>query len=340
MNILLNGVGRIGKSILRILESDANLNIVAINELNTNIKNIAYSINYDSTYGKLNDKYSYDENSIFNSKNKIIILNQTLEDIDYSNIDIIIDASGSKINKDVLDKLPVKAIFLTHPNKEADINVILGVNEEKLEDKKIISTSSCNATALMPILKDIDQKFGIQRGDIVTIHPLLNHQKTLDSNCVGSSDRAIECNFEFGRSATQNIIPSKTTTIEACSFVETQFNHDLISSSSLRVPTSTVGVINLTIQTKEKITQEIVIGFIKELINTQKSKIYQLNSEELVSSDFQCEEYTTIIDERYIQVIGENQLKLIIWYDNEYGYASKVVDIINYKLFCKYMIKS
>jgi len=340
LNILLNGVGRIGKSILRILESDDILHIVAINELNTNIKNIAYSINYDSTYGKINDKYSYDEDSIFNSKNKIIILNQTLENIDYSNIDIIIDASGSKINKDILNKLPVKAIFLTHPNKEADINAILGVNEEKIKDKKIISTSSCNATALMPILKDIDQKFGIQQGDIVTIHPLLNHQKTLDSNCVGSSDREVKCNFEFGRSATQNIIPSKTTTIEACSFVEAQFNHTLISSSSLRVPTPTVGVINLTIQTKGKITKEIVIEFIKELINTQKSKIYQLNNEELVSSDFQSEEYTTIIDERYIQVIGENQLKLIIWYDNEYGYASKVVDIIHYKLFCKYMLKS
>ena len=340
MNILLNGVGRIGKSILRILESDDNLHIVAINELNRNIKNIAYTINYDSTYGKIDDPYSFNENQIFNSKNKIKIFNQDLKDIDYSDIDIIIDASGSKIDKDLLQNLAVEAIFLTHPNKDADINVILGVNETKLQDQKIISTSSCNATALMPILKEIDDKFIIKRGDLVTIHPLLNHQKTLDSNCVSSSDRAIECNFEFGRSATQNIIPSKTTTIEACSFIDSKFNHQLISSSSLRVPTPTVGVINLTLQTQKTITQESIINFIKQLTQTQKSKIFLLNEEELVSSDFQQEEYTTIIDKRYIQVVGDKQLKLIIWYDNEYGYASKVVDIINYKLFCKYMVKS
>ena len=108
----------------------------------------------------------------------------------------------------------MKNIFITHPTKKADINVILGVNEDKLNanTQKIISTSSCNATAILPILKLIDKHKKIEYGDIITIHPLLNHQKVLDSGCVSSIDRSIECNLEFGRSATQNIISSKTTT--------------------------------------------------------------------------------------------------------------------------------
>lgn len=331
MNILLNGVGRIGKSILRILEDQNDFSIVAINELNTNIKNIAYSINYDSTYGSIDDKYTYNKSILTNTKNTIHIYNKNLTQIDYSNIDIIIDASGAKIAINMLEKLPVKAIFLTHPNKDANINVVLGANEGELTKKeKVISTSSCNATALLPLLSLLDGNFHLKNADIVTIHPLLNHQKTLDSNCVGSSDRGIDCNFEFGRSATQNIIPSKTTTIEACSYVNEKFNHQLISSSSLRVPTPTVGVINLCATFEKTIDKQQIKTVLQNFQDTQKYPILKINNEELVSSDFQKETYTTIVDGRYLDVINNNQLKTIIWYDNEYGYASKVVDIIKH----------
>jgi len=327
----LNGVGRIGKSILRILEDQNDFSIVAINELNTNIKNIAYSINYDSTYGSIDDKYTYNKSILTNTKNTIHIYNTNLTQIDYSNIDIIIDASGAKIAIDILEKLPVKAVFLTHPNKDAHINVVLGANEGKLTKKeKVISTSSCNATALLPLLSLLDENFHLTNADIVTIHPLLNHQKTLDSNCVGSSDRGIDCNFEFGRSATQNIIPSKTTTIEACSYVNKRFNHQLISSSSLRVPTPTVGVINLCATFEKIIDKQQIERVLQNFQNTQKYPILKINNEELVSSDFQKETYTTIVDGRYLDVINNTQLKTIVWYDNEYGYASKVVDIIKH----------
>ena len=331
--LLLNGAGRIGKAVLKQLLENKDFEIVIINDINPYIENIVYSINYDSTYGKLDDKFKIvEDNYIQNSKSKIKITHfNSLDKIDLTNIDIIIDSSGKKEDINLLKQLPVSAIFLTHPNKNADINVILGANEEKLNPSihKIISTSSCNATALLPALKLINENKEILCGDIVTIHPLLNHQRVLDGSFVGSATRDVECNFEFGRSSTQNIIPNKTTTITACSYVLEKFNKELISSNSLRVPTDTVGAINVTLFTKQSSTKNEIIELFKEYEKTQKFPIVLNNIEPLVSSDFKKERFTTIVDFRYLEV-KNNMIKLLLWYDNEWGYASKVVEILNY----------
>lgn len=271
--LLLNGAGRIGKAVLKQLLENKDFEIVIINDINPYIENIVYSINYDSTYGKLDDKFKIvEDNYIQNSKSKIKITHfNSLDKIDLTNIDIIIDSSGKKEDINLLKQLPISAIFLTHPNKNADINVILGANEKKLNPSihKIISTSSCNATALLPALKLINDNKEILCGDIVTIHPLLNHQRVLDGSFVGSATRDVECNFEFGRSSTQNIIPNKTTTITACSYVLEKFNKELISSNSLRVPTDTVGAINVTLFTKQSSTKNEIIELFKEYEKTQ-----------------------------------------------------------------------
>ena len=331
--LLLNGAGRIGKAVLKQLLENKDFEIVIINDINPYIENIVYSINYDSTYGKLEDKFKIvEDNYIQNSKSKIKITHfNSLDKIDLTNIDIIIDSSGKKEDINLLKQLPVSAIFLTHPNKNADINVILGANEEKLNPSihKIISTSSCNATALLPALKLINDNKEILCGDIVTIHPLLNHQRVLDGSFVGSATRDVECNFEFGRSSTQNIIPNKTTTITACSYVLEKFNKELISSNSLRVPTDTVGAINVTLFTKQSSTKNEIIELFKEYEKTQKFPIVLNNIEPLVSSDFKKERFTTIVDFRYLEV-KNNMIKLLLWYDNEWGYASKVVEILKY----------
>jgi len=332
MNILLNGVGRIGKSIIRQSLNNSNFNIVAINELNTNIENIAYSINYDTTYGNISDKFKVKGNYLINKTETIEVSNYSslvyFKDLD---IDYIIDASGSKVDTNELKLLDVKAIFLTHPNKTADINVILGVNEYKVSSSdKVISTSSCNATALLPILKLIDDNYTIKYGDISTIHPLLNHQKVLDSSCVGSFNREVDCNYEFGRSSLGNIIPSKTTTVDACSYVQNNINTDILSSSSLRVPTDTVGVINVTLFVEKDCTKEQFISLCENYTKNQKFNIILNSYQPLVSSDFKKEKFTTIIDHRYTDVKQNNMIKLVLWYDNEWGYASKVIDIVEY----------
>ncbi len=331
--ILLNGVGRIGKAILRIVNSSDILEIVAINELNQNIDNIAYFINYDSTYGRFEDIFKVKNNTIHNSNSIIKILNyNSLQDINLKSldIDIIIDASGAKVDIENLRNLNCKAIFLTHPNKNADINIILGVNETNFDSTqhKIISTSSCNATALLPILKLINDNYNIEYGDVTTIHPLLNHQKVLDSACIGSQNRDVECNFEFGRSSLSNIIPSQTTTIDACSYIIPSINSSILSSSSLRVPTDTVGVINVTLIVKKLVTKEKLLDLCTAYEKNQKFDILLNNHCPLVSSDFKAQNFTTILDHRFTDVKMNKMIKLVIWYDNEWGYASKVVDIV------------
>ena len=328
--VLLNGAGRIGKAVLKQLLNTDNVEVVTINEINPSIENIVYSVNYDSTYGKLDDKFKVvDNNFIKNQKSKIKITNiKNISELDLNSIDILIDSSGQKANIEELKSLNVKKIILTHPQKDADINIILGVNEDKLDltKHKIISTSSCNATALLPALKLIDEKKNIVCGDIVTIHPLLNHQRVLDGSFVQSATRDVDLNFEFGRSSTQNIIPSKTTTIKACSYVLNKFNSDLISSNSLRVPTDTVGAINVTLFTKDISSKDEITKLFMNFENNQKFPIVLNNFEALVSSDFKKENYTTIIDHRFLEV-KNNMIKLLLWYDNEWGYASKVIEI-------------
>lgn len=162
IKVLLNGAGRVGKAVLKQLLEHKKFEITIINDINPYIENLVYSINYDSTYGKLADKFKIIENNfIKNSTSKIKITNvDSLNKIDLKDIDIIIDSSGKKEDINLLKQLPVNAVFLTHPNKDADINVILGANEKELNptSHKIISTSSCNATALLPALKLVDEK--------------------------------------------------------------------------------------------------------------------------------------------------------------------------------------
>lgn len=329
--VLLNGAGRIGKAVLKQLLEKKEFEIIAINEINPSIENIVYSINYDSTYGPLDDKFKVIENNFIENKNaKIKITNfKNISELNLENIDILIDSSGQKTNITELKSLNIKRVILTHPQKDADINLVLGGNDNSLDlnKHKVISTSSCNATALIPALKLIDEKKEIICGDIVTIHPLLNHQRVLDGSFVQSATRDVDVNFEFGRSSTQNIIPSKTTTIKACSYVINNFNEELISSNSLRVPTDTVGAINVTLFTKESSSLDEIKNIFINFEKNQKFPIILNNFEPLVSSDFKKENYTTIIDHRFMAV-RNNMIKLLLWYDNEWGYASKVVKIL------------
>jgi len=333
--ILINGLGRVGKAILRIALKDKSLNIVAINELNSNLENIAYSINYDSTYGRLNDKFYVSNNYIQNTDTKIQILNyQKLEDINFKdlNIDIVVDASGSNYDLLKLKTLSPRLFFITHPEKNADINIMFGINEHlyKVNKYKIISTSSCSATAMLPVFKLIYDNYRVISADITTIHPLLSHQKTLDCQCVGSYSRNIECSFEFGRSSVQNIIPSKTTTIEAARLVSPCAKNTPISSSSFRVPTNIVGALNMVLHIKKRTTREKLIELCKKYEKNQSSHIIKNSFEPLVSEDFKAMEFSSIIDHRFTEVINHNMIKLVVWYDNEWGYSSRVVEMIKY----------
>lgn len=341
IKIVINGLGRIGKSIARLALGDKSFKIVAINELNNNIQNIAYVLNYDTTYGSIEQKFKViSKNKISNGSQGIFVFSKNITEIDFLGleVDFVIDASGDKRCIEFAQNLTIgskiKAFFLTHPNSQADINVVIGSNENSLKIKdKIISTSSCNATALMPILEIVDFNFGIECGEVATIHPFLGHQKVLDSGCIGSFDRKVECNFEFGRSASSNIIPSKTTTVDACEFVNAKFNSHILASNSFRVPTQTVGAINATFVLKNSCEKSRLLEIFQEFEQKQSHKILMNNFDPLVSMDFKGQEFTSIIDHRFTDVKCGKLLNLVIWYDNEWGYASKVLAIS--KLYSK-----
>jgi glyceraldehyde 3-phosphate dehydrogenase len=158
---------------------------------------------------------------------------------------------------------------------------------------------------------------------------LLGHQKTLDSLCIGSQNRDVQCNFEFGRSALNNIIPTATTTIDACSYIIQKMNKTNISSNSFRVPTQTVGAINVCMMVNKHCTLDNLNELFYTFENKQKYKILRNTTDACVSSDFKQDEFTTIIDHRFTNVIQNKMIKLVLWYDNEWGYASKVIDIIS-----------
>ena len=306
MKILINGLGRIGKLILR--EGIEKFDIVAINEKITNPNNLSYVLNYDTTYGKSEIEFiAYKDYLIANGK-KIKLYSKNLNEL-VDKFDLVIEASGK------YHKIDAKNIIYTYPNINVK-NIIYSVNDENLSLP--FSASSCNANALYPVLKLIDENFNIISGDIVTIHPFLNHQKVLDGVCLQSGEREIDCNFEFGRSSVFNIIPSNTTTIKAISLIDKKYQN-LITSSSIRVPTNTVGVINAVFWLEKKVNMEKILKILKT------NKIIKINDLPLVSSDFKGEIYT-IIDKRFIKV-NKNMVKLTIWYDNELGYAKRIIKL-------------
>jgi len=310
LKILLNGLGRIGKAIL-LNALKLNIKIRAINEAIKDLNNLAYILNYDSTYGKSEFEFSVEGDNLIVNNQKIKLFNKDLNEI-YNEFDLIIEASGAY--KD----FKRGRVLFTYPNKNA-LNIIYGVNEDILKNQNLISASSCNANALYPVLFEIDKAFKIINGDIITIHPLLNHQKTLDGKCIESNERDVECNYEFGRSSVFNLIPSHTTTLKAIGLIEKKFE-EILTSSSIRTPIDTVGAINVVLWLEKEVSKEDIIKTLS------KNKIIKINKSPLVSSDFKKEEFS-IIDKRFLQV-KKNMVKLVIWYDNEWGYAKRVVKLI------------
>ncbi|MBN2894355.1 MAG: aldehyde dehydrogenase [Campylobacterales bacterium] len=338
LRIAINGVGRIGKSLVRLALQDPTLQLVALNDLNPSPENLTYSLNFDTTYGRLRPALTCNENRLYHNTRPIALYRERdIAQVPWKahDVDILIDASGDARNveraREAIERHHLKALFLTHSPEAVDFTMVLGVNEQALDPTihRLISASTCNATALSPLLNLLQRHYGITGGFVTTVHPWLSHQKVIDGGCIDAQDRNVSCNFEFGRSSTDNIIPTQTTTIAACSRVLSFVSDALIGSLSLRTPTATVGCIDATLSLGRSVETHELIELLKEAQRTQRFEVFYNNFERLVSSDFKGERYTTIIDHRFTQMRG-NLLKCIIWYDNEAGYASKVLDQVRY----------
>ena len=335
----INGLGRIGRSLFHQIKEIKSLEIVCLNDTNNNLENISYTLNYDSTYSLRENRYYPRNNNICDKKNKkkIKVFNKkNINDVNWEKekIDILIDSSGLKLNSKKLKSMTGNFISLiTNSDDENIKHLIYGLNEQDFDKKndKVISGSICDAVAISPILNKIDDSFNLMSGSITTIHPLLNYQNALDARSASwSVPNSTYGHFELGRSFINNIIPKPTSALNAISKACNKNFNEKIISFSYRVPTTIVGSADISLVFNELVTKENFLKCLKS-INKYNKDIILFSDEKLVSIDFMKNNYSAIVDLRWLEIKQFNNqtfLKLIIWYDNEWGYSSKLIDLI------------
>lgn len=340
LKIGINGFGRIGRAIFRTNMNKKLFEVVAINDINPDIENIAYQLNYDTLYDQLKDKFKVEKDHIYNGNYDLKVFHERhIDKVDWKSkgVDIVIDASGILDNvlrgHATIEKQGVKKVVVTHSPNEVDFTMVLGANEDKLDlsQHHVISSSICDATAIGPVLKIIEEKFGIVSGHLTTLHPWLGYQNLMDGPASSwSVPGEIYHHFALGRSAVGNMIPKPTSALDACSKVVEGVSSSIIGSYSMRTPTHIVGSADVTLLIEKKTTQQEVIKAFEDFSNTQKWDIINNNFEPLVSLDFKGSEFSANVDHRFTSLIQGNMLKLVLWYDNEWGYATKVCEQVKY----------
>lgn len=335
MRVGINGIGRIGRHILRILSESESFQITTINDINPDVRNIVYTIKYDSLYGKFaGDVKIIDENRILLNGNEVrVYCEPKIEDVNWKNVDYVVDSSGISRNASATsllsDKWGVKRSYITNSNSVSEFEMVMGVNHNLAENHhKVVSCSICDTTAIAPVLKKLDESFGIAGGSITTVHPWLNYQNVLDGQSKYQSNPAQTYhNYALGRSSSNNIIPKWTTALSATGRV-LEGIEDKLLVFSYRTPHAIVGSADLTINLKSETNKENIKQMFMDLELGQKYKIFKNDVDPLVSTDFIGSPYSCHIDHRWTETKG-NTLKLVLWYDNEFGYASRVIDQIS-----------
>lgn len=325
--VAINGFGRIGRMVFRkaILEDD--IDVVAINA-SYPAETLAHLIKYDTTHGKFpGEVIPNDDSLIVNGKRVQLYANRDPKQLPWGaiGIDIVIEATG-KFNAREKAALHLdagaKKVILTAPGKNEDVTIVMGVNQDKLDIEKhdIISNASCTTNCLAPVVKVLEEQFGIVNGLMTTVHAYTNDQKNIDNP---------HKDLRRARACAQSIIPTSTGAAKALSLVLPQMAGKL-HGMALRVPTPNVSLVDLVVDLKREVTaDEVNSAFLTAAAGPLKG-ILDLTDEPLVSVDFNTNEHSAIIDGLSTMVIGNNKVKVLAWYDNEWGYSCRVVDLLKY----------
>lgn len=330
MKIGINGFGRIGRCVLRILMEGnfKDIEVVAINA-RANSETLRHLFKYDTCFGTFKGDVSYSENELVINGNKIKIFRQpSPKDIPWNeaNVDIVIDSTGKfKTNEDLQGHIDngAKKVVLTAPGKNVDATIVLGVNEDTLDINKdnIISNASCTTNCLAPVAKVLNDKFGIKRGLITTVHSYTGDQNMLDKT---------HRDLRRARAGAESIIPTTTGAAKAVGQVIPSLNGKL-NGFALRVPTPTVSITDLVCELNTKVTVDEVNDALKEASNSPELKgILGYCEEPLVSVDYKGDSRSSIVDALSTMVMQDDMLKVAAWYDNEWGYSCRVVDLVDY----------
>lgn len=325
--IAINGFGRIGRMVFRKAILDNEIDIVAINA-SYPAETLSHLIKYDTNHGKFEgDVQSEEDALIVNGKRVQLLSSRDPLELPWKqlDIDIVIEATG-KFNAREKAALHLEAgakkVVLTAPGKNEDVTIVMGVNEDTLDVEKhdIISNASCTTNCLAPVVKVLDDQFGIENGLMTTVHAYTNDQKNIDNP---------HKDLRRARACAQSIIPTSTGAAKALSLVLPHLEGKL-HGMALRVPTSNVSLVDLVVDVKRPVTvEEVNTAFIKASQN-ELNGILDFTLEPLVSIDYNTNPSSATIDGLTTMVMGETKVKVLAWYDNEWGYSCRVVDLVHF----------
>lgn len=325
--IAINGFGRIGRMVFRNAIMDDSLEIVAINA-SYPAETLSHLIKYDTNHGKFNaEVIPGDDSLLVNGKRVQLLSSRDPLELPWKslNIDIVIEATGKFNSKEKANlhlQAGAKKVILTAPGKNEDITIVMGVNEDKYdhENHLIISNASCTTNCLAPVVKVLNEQFGIVNGLMTTVHAYTNDQKNIDNP---------HKDLRRARACAQSIIPTSTGAAKALSLVLPELKGKL-HGMALRVPTPNVSLVDLVVDVERDVTvEEINEAFITASVGALKG-VLDFTTEPLVSIDFNTNPHSSIIDGLSTMVIGDRKVKVLAWYDNEWGYSCRVVDLAKY----------
>ena len=324
VNLAINGIGRIGKLVLKLLISKK-FNIKFLNELNGDIASLLHSLEFDSIHGKWGCDFQADKNFIkINDEIIKTSFSNNIDNLDLENIDIVIDCTGANKNTSILQKYfnkGVKKVIVSAPiNDNEIVNIAYGVNHNiyKPEKHNIITAASCTTNCIAPVIKVLHEKIGINHGSITTIHNLTNSQSLVD---IPHKD------LRRGRSAINNLIPTTTGSAKAISLIYPELKGRL-NGHAVRVPILNSSLTDCVFEMKASTNSEQINSLLKSASKNELKGILGYEERPLVSSDFVNDPRSCIIDSLSTMVVNETQVKVYAWYDNEWGYANRLVDIV------------
>lgn len=325
----INGFGRIGRNALKAaIAKHPEIDVVAINDL-YDTKTLAHLLKYDSVFGPFNGTVEAKESSIVvNGKEIKVFAEKDLRNIPWGEVgaDIVIESTGLFTSKDKaighIESGKAKKVIISAPAKNEDITIVLGVNEEKYNPKEhhVISNASCTTNCLAPVAKVLLDNFGIEKGLMNTIHSYTNDQRILD---LPHKD------LRRARAAALNIIPTTTGAAKAVALVIPELKGKL-NGFALRVPTPTVSIVDLTCQLSKSATAEQINEALKNAAEGRMKGILGYTEEPVVSMDFKGCDLSSIVDGLSTMVIEDDLVKVVAWYDNEWGYSNRVMDLAAY----------
>ena len=329
--VAINGLGRIGKMVLwhYIINKPENVEIVAANGGRGSAEDLAYMLKFDSVHGKFPAEISYTDNSLIVGGNEIkLVQGRDPEILPWKelNIDIVLECTGHFTKRDDAAKhlkAGAKKVLISAPSKDAELTVVLGVNQDWFDPTKhdVISNASCTTNSLAPAIKVLHDEFGIESALVTTVHAYTSSQAIVDKKLPGKHRR--------GRAAAENIIPTTTGAAIATTKVIPELEGKM-NARALRVPVPDGAITDISATLKKEVSEEEVNKAFEKAMNTYLKGILEITYDEIVSRDIINNPHSSIIDGLSTLVVDRNKVKVYAWYDNEFGYSGRLLELADF----------